>query len=354
MAIISKLTGILVLLNLILPLASLVGGSPTYSPWCSLKCKRPLIRKDWRALSTYEKGSYIKAVQCMGNKAKAKSISGIPGLKTRYDDFQGIHSVQTPFIHWVGHFILWHRYYIATYEKMLREVCGYDGAQPYWDWTVDNKSGKAMNKWPIFDNNTGFGGNGPYVDAPNPFSIPERSGGGCVPKGPFTLPNWSVNLGPGDSLAYNPRCLTRDFSAPMMKWATSDLYAWVMDVKKYEDFAYRLERQPDFTIPNVHGAGHFGVGGAAGTFGDVYASPGDPIFYLHHSTLDKMLWTWQKRKLPQRLYDVGGPVVPFDYQNLQGPNITLSFQIGLGKLAPNVTLGEIMNLQGDILCYDYV
>lgn len=69
--------------------------------------------------------------------------------------------------------------------------------------------------------------------------------------------------------------------------------------------------------------------------------------------MDRMLWTWQKRNLPARLYDVGGPVVPFDYQNLVGPNITLSFKVGLGKLAPNVTLAQIMNLQGDVLCYDY-
>ncbi|KAF3931414.1 Tyrosinase [Dactylella cylindrospora] len=352
----------LLLAALAISLTPLAASTPTggyppspygSNPYASRSCRRPLIRKEWRALTTKEKLSYLKAVQCMGDKRKAKSISGIPGLKTRYDDFQGVHSVQTPDIHWVGHFILWHRYYIATYEKTLRQLCGYNGAQPYWNWTIDNTSGLDMAKWPLFDNKTGFGGNGPYADGDNPFGVPERSGGGCVPKGPFAWPKWSVNLGPGASLAYNPRCLTRDFSRPMMAWGTTDLVNWVMNVSSYSEFAYRLENVPVFTIPNVHGAGHFGVGGALGALGDVYASPGDPIFYLHHATLDKMLWRWQQRCLPSRFFDVGGPVVPFDYQNLAGPDITLSFKIGLGKLAPNVTLGSIMNLQGDVLCYDY-
>lgn len=27
---------------------------------------------------------------------------------------------------------------------------------------------------------------------------------------------------------------------------------------------------------------------------DVYASPGDPVFYLHHGMIDKAWWIWQK------------------------------------------------------------
>lgn len=59
-----------------------------------------------------------------------------------------------------------------------------------------------------------------------------------------------------------------------MSWATAELQGWVTNVTKYEDLAYRLENLPVFTEPNLHGAGHFGIGGALGTMGDVYASPG--------------------------------------------------------------------------------
>lgn len=39
---------------------------------------------------------------------------------------------------------------------------------------------------------------------------------------------------------------------------------------------------------------------------DPIASPGDPIFYLHHTWLDKLFWDWQKLDLPARLSDIGG------------------------------------------------
>ncbi|MBE3050506.1 tyrosinase family protein, partial [Candidatus Bathyarchaeota archaeon] len=34
---------------------------------------------------------------------------------------------------------------------------------------------------------------------------------------------------------------------------------------------------------------------------DPVASPGDPIFYLHHTWFDKMFWDWQSEDLPARL-----------------------------------------------------
>lgn len=39
---------------------------------------------------------------------------------------------------------------------------------------------------------------------------------------------------------------------------------------------------------------------------DPIASPGDPIFYLHHTWLDKIWWEWQAMDLPRRLTDMGG------------------------------------------------
>jgi len=163
-----------------------------------------------------------------------------------------------------------HRYYLATYETALRKKCGYTGAQPYWDWEVDNNSGLDMADWDIFSDTTGFGGNGPFVNYTadqNPFSIPDLSGGGCVPKGPFTWPGFSVNLGPFNSTSYNPRCLVRDFSRPLMSWGNQANINWVWDTSDYGWFVHRLENVPVFTIANIHGAGHFGVGGARGQWG---------------------------------------------------------------------------------------
>ena len=71
-----------------------------------------------KQLSIPQKRAYIDAVLCLASKP---AISGIKGAVNRFDDFQAVHSSQTPDIHWVGHFTLWHRYFVYTYEKALRE-----------------------------------------------------------------------------------------------------------------------------------------------------------------------------------------------------------------------------------------
>ncbi len=36
------------------------------------------------------------------------------------------------------------------------------------------------------------------------------------------------------------------------------------------------------------------------------SSPGDPIFYMHHTWLDRMWWKWQANNISARLTDMGG------------------------------------------------
>jgi tyrosinase len=76
----------------------------------------------------------------------------------------------------------------------------------------------------------------------------------------------------------------------------------------------------------------------------------EPLFYLHHANLDRVFWKWQQMDLKTRLNQVGGPVVPFDYS---GRNVTLDFQVNIGKLAGNATLQDLLNTQGKTLCYTY-
>lgn len=42
--------------------------------------------------------------------------------------------------------------------------------------------------------------------------------------------------------------------------------------------------------------------------------------------------------------------MPFDYS---GQNVTLDFQVNIGKLAGNVTLEDLLDIQGKTLCYTY-
>jgi tyrosinase len=94
-----------------------------------------------------------------------------------------------------------------------------------------------------------------------------------------------------------------------------------------------------------------------GQMGDLYASPSDPIFFMHHANLDRVWWSWQALNLSARLTDISGPINLMDYSNAQGGNVTLSFPISLGVSAPNITVGDVVDISGGggdgIMCYVY-
>ena len=129
---------------------------------------------------------------------------------------------------------------------------------------------------------------------------------------------------------------------------------------------------------------------------DPVASPGDPIFYLHHTWLDKVFWDWQAQDLPARLKEIGlsnqftifdptnlppFPTLPGDpppiavspdafpapedlVPDLDSPpqipkgdpgNVTtLNHIIEMLGVIPDATIGEVMDIAGGLLCYEYV
>ena len=142
---------------------------------------------------------------------------------------------------------------------------------------------------------------------------------------------------------------------------------------------------------------------------DPIASPGDPIFYLHHTWLDKLFWEWQARDLPARLSDISGrtmqvgmPIngsgdsLPFTFPNpsvVSGANsssglpifmpppwafppadamrpapgaapqrpegdpgnvTTLAHILNMFGIIPNATIADVMDIGGPLLCYEYV
>ncbi|KAH6650363.1 hypothetical protein F5144DRAFT_555984 [Chaetomium tenue] len=319
----------------------------------------PLVRKEWRTLTKHEKSSYICAVKCLLRKPALTPPFPNSGVLSRYDDLIYTHIQQTFNIHYTGHFLAWHRYYVAIYERMLRDECGYRGSQPYWDWTLDTPSGQWASS-PIFDPATGFGGNGAFVagDPANPMEVPGRTGGGCVQDGPFAGIPDMVHLGPMDAVTYNPQCLKRDFSPYFAgRYLAMNQTQLTLAAPDFGAFDRVVEGGPSFEASGVHGGGHYGVGGTYGQIGDLYTSPADPIFYLHHANLDRVWWSWQKLNLETRLTDISGPIFLMDYGNLKGGNVTLEFPLSVGVSAGNVTVGDVMNIaacgQNGVLCYEY-
>lgn len=73
----------------------------------------------------------------------------------------------------------------------------------------------------------------------------------------------------------------------------------------------------------------------------------DPIFYLHHSQLDRIFWLWQSKDKEARVYDYSG----------EGPDnstVSLSDVIILSGLDMDVTVAEIMDTEGGEMCYRYI
>jgi tyrosinase len=159
-------------------------------------------------------------------------------------------------IHTVGVFLPWHRYAIWVFESVLRSECNYTGAQPYWDWTLDSPSANgSVLASPVLK---AFGGNGSDTDT-------------CIQEGPFSGPTF-LNIGPVESLASNPRCLTRAINDDLFNGSTNweDIYPATMSAKNYyqlQNFIDGLSfvdeadkiRTNAFSTP--HGVGHMSIGG---------------------------------------------------------------------------------------------
>lgn len=100
----------------------------------------------------------------------------------------------------------------------------------------------------------------------------------------------------------------------------------------------------------VHTAGHFTAGGDPG--GDLFASPGDPYFFLHHAMIDRTWWTWQNLDIKNRQYAIGATITV----NNQPPsrNATLDDTFDLGFVGvPTASIRDTSNAIGGPFCYVY-
>jgi hypothetical protein len=106
----------------------------------------------------------------------------------------------------------------------------------------------------------------------------------------------TVNMGPGPSTAYNPRCLTRDFS-PWLSTRTlnTSIVQWGQVTTQFALYDFRTQGiSLEVSGMTYHAGGHLSVGGDIGEMGNMYSSPGDPLFYLHHANLDRLWNQWQR------------------------------------------------------------
>jgi tyrosinase len=55
--------------------------------------------------------------------------------KNRYEDLVALHQTLTNNVHNNAKFLLWHRYFLWTFEDVLRSECGFTANLPWFDET---------------------------------------------------------------------------------------------------------------------------------------------------------------------------------------------------------------------------
>ncbi|KAM0135572.1 hypothetical protein ACHAO1_005121 [Botrytis cinerea] len=286
------------------------------------KCVNPATRQEWRTLSGQEKAEYLAAVQCLATKPSRVRNNG-----TLYDDFPWVHRYTSTSTHKASAFLPWHRYYIQIYENALKDDCSYTGTLPYWDWSLDWED---FSRAPIWGHDN-FGSDG-NLDAET--SVGD---GHCVIDGPFA--GLTAMFYDND---YYPHCLSRGFKsgAEMKDLGNLVRPGVVEDIMRegnFEAFAQRIE----------HNAHRFVSGSIRGEFSK-FTGPYDPVFFLHHTNLDRLWWIWQMMDPKNRLQEYNGKS---NKDTLR--RASLDDTLDMGGLRRNLAVADVMETTSDLFCYQY-
>ncbi|KAF5240380.1 hypothetical protein FANTH_9640 [Fusarium anthophilum] len=296
-------------------------------------CENPSKRVEWRELDDAARQQYTDAVVCLSTKPSRL------GLNTSlYDDFPYVHAHLDKQIHAVASFLPWHRYFVHVYEGALKE-CGYKGVMPYWDWSLDADD---MPKSTIWDPKTGFGGNGSLNKTESIYD--GRAVRKCLDDGPFKdfFPAYLTT-------EYDPHCLARDWNDGsenvgnmLSENYNKEAVAKVQAVKDYDNYRQRLEAGP-------HGAIHSAMGG------DMVpnTSPNDPIFFLHHTQIDRLWYLWQQEDPKTRTMEFAGYKTQDQFDGTKPPPASLDDTLLMNGLADDLKVKDLMTTQSSLLCYSY-
>jgi tyrosinase len=91
-----------------------------------------------------------------------------------------------------------------------------------------------------------------------------------------------------------------------------------------------------------HGLGHNGIGSV---MQDVYTSPGDPVFWLHHAFIDRNFRIWQNADRSR--------VSNIDGTDIAGNKLTLDTTVNVYDMRPTVRIRDLLDTTSNTLCYKY-
>jgi hypothetical protein len=213
----------------------------------SHKCRK---RVEVRDMTPQQLEDLIEAIHYLKKNVSSSRYRGY----SKWDEWARIYSESVDSIHSRPFFFPWNRQFLWEVESEMQKYKP-NITIPYWDWAYD----AARPADSIVLREDWFG----------------PPGNRCVKKGKFA--NWKVKF-PRDG------CLERDVD-PTRTWNTrAELHMIINQSKTYHALF-------DGMSPIPFGTTHLTIGGNMAK----PSAPNDPLFYFHHSFLDKLYdeWQWQ-------------------------------------------------------------
>ncbi|RYP31226.1 hypothetical protein DL767_005855 [Monosporascus sp. MG133] len=283
-------------------------------------CTNPAIRREWRNMTPADRRSFVLAIRCLMDKPR----TGIaPPATNRYEELVWVHQQMTANVHMAGSFLPWHRYYLHTFMRLLRNECGYRAPFPWWDETRDAGNFAASG---LFTSEY-FGS----------LPLAVNGQGTCINNGAFA--GKMLHIGPGSSNV--ERCLSRGERRDLTAQVNSNFVNTCNSRTAYADMRECNEFGP-------HAYGHNGVGPV---MAEVAGSPGDPIFFMHHAFIDRMWKAWQNQA-QWRWTTISGCAAP-GRNGQPCPPLTLDTVLSTRGIKPDVKVRDILDTEAAFLCYKY-
>lgn len=172
--------------------------------------------------------------------------------------------------------------------------------------------------------------------------------------GPVRPAMRGLDPSPTGQLGYNPRCLSRDLSPLIMNqfFTLQNLVNITIGAASHSINAFQTEFQGRFGdgFLGLHTAGHTGLGGEAT---DVFSSPNDPTFWLHHAMVDRVYWIWQALH-PNLANTIAGTITINNLPPSRNAVVSDILNMGGGVLAPDRPISDLFSTLSDPFCYIYI
>ncbi|TGO07565.1 hypothetical protein BTUL_0265g00140 [Botrytis tulipae] len=80
----------------------------------------------------------------------------------------------------------------------------------------------------------------------------------------------------------------------------------------------------------------------------MFTAPYDPVFFLHHTQLDRLWWLWQQKDTQNRLYQYRGAAAFKSLEKASVKDLLL-----MGELVADIEVKDILDTESGISCYNY-